>query len=70
MFLGLAKRFPPFTTLLKALVPKELTRLEQENFALAAANVEKRIALDDSRPDFMEAMIRQKGSRVSDDFML
>lgn len=70
MFLGLAKRFPPFTALLKALIPKELTRLEQENFALAAANVEKRIALDDSRPDFMEAMIRQKGSRVSGDFML
>ncbi|KAK7725233.1 hypothetical protein SLS63_008230 [Diaporthe eres] len=63
MFLGLAKRFPPFTALIKALIPKELTRLEQENFALAAANVEKRIALDDSRPDFMEAMIRQKGSR-------
>ncbi|KAI7774892.1 cytochrome P450 [Diaporthe eres] len=35
----------------------------QIDFALAAANVEKRIALDDSRPDFMEAMIRQKGSR-------
>lgn len=64
MFLGLAKRFPPFTALLKTFIPKELTRLEQENFALAAASVEKRIALDDSRPDFMEAMIRQKGSRV------
>ncbi|KXH50180.1 cytochrome P450 [Colletotrichum simmondsii] len=63
LYLGLAKRFPPFTNILKAFIPKELTRLEQENFALAAANVEKRIALADSRPDFMESMIRQKGDR-------
>ncbi|KAK1706783.1 hypothetical protein CaCOL14_013284 [Colletotrichum acutatum] len=63
LYLGLAKRFPLFTNLLKAFIPKELTRLEQENFALAAANVEKRIALADSRPDFMESMIRQKGDR-------
>lgn len=64
-FLGLAKRFPPFTPILKAMIPKELTRLEQDNFALAAASVEKRIAQGQSRPDFMEAMIRQKGDRVS-----
>ncbi|KAK1671248.1 cytochrome P450 [Colletotrichum godetiae] len=63
LYLGIAKHFPAFTTLLKAFIPKELTRLEQENFALAAANVEKRIALADSRPDFMESMIRQKGER-------
>lgn len=64
-FLGLAKRFPPFTPILKAMIPKELTRMEQDNFALAAASVEKRIAQGQSRPDFMEAMIRQKGDRVS-----
>lgn len=64
-FLGLAKRFSPFTPILKAMIPKELTRLEKDNFALAAASVEKRIAQGQSRPDFMEAMIRQKGDRVS-----
>ncbi|KAL0937245.1 trichothecene c-15 hydroxylase [Colletotrichum truncatum] len=63
MYLGLAKRFPPFTAVLKWMIPKELTRMENDNFALAASNVEKRIALGESRPDFMESMIRQKGDR-------
>lgn len=65
LFVGLAKRFPPFTTTLKAMIPKDLTRLEQDNFALAAASVGKRIAQGESRPDFMEAMIRRKEDRVS-----
>lgn len=65
MFLGLAERFRPLTPFLKVLIPKELTHGEQENFALATANVEKRIALGDSRPDFLESMIRQQGEKVS-----
>lgn len=70
MFLGLAKRFPPFATVLQAMIPKELTRLQEENFALATASVEKRIDLADSRPDFMEAMIRQQGEKVSNDCVI
>lgn len=65
ILVGHAKRFPPFSATLEALIPKELKRLTEENFALAAANVEKRIELGDSRPDFMESMIRQKGDKVS-----
>lgn len=61
---GQARRFPPFSVILEAMIPKELKRLTEENFALAAANVEKRIDLGESRPDFMESMIRQKGDRV------
>ncbi|KAF4478116.1 Trichothecene C-15 hydroxylase [Colletotrichum fructicola Nara gc5] len=65
MFRGLAMRFPPFSPLLKALIPEELSRGEEENFALAAANVEKRIAEGGSRPDFLESMLRQKGEKAS-----
>jgi len=64
-FLGQADRFPPFSAIFEAMIPKELKRLTEDNFALAAANVEKRIGLGKSRPDFMESMIRQKGDRVS-----
>lgn len=63
--LGQAKRFPPFSAIFEAMIPKELKRLTEENFALAAANVEKRIESGEFRPDFMESMIRQKGDRVS-----
>lgn len=64
LLIGQAKRFPLFAAIFEAMIPKELKRLTEENFALAAANVEKRIESGESRPDFMESLIRQKGERV------
>ncbi|CAI0642632.1 unnamed protein product [Colletotrichum noveboracense] len=49
MFRGLAMHFPPFSPLLKALIPEELSRGEEENFALAAAStIEKREMVSNS----------------------
>ncbi|KAH8744430.1 cytochrome P450 monooxygenase [Diaporthe sp. PMI_573] len=59
--LGQARRFPPFSAIFEAMIPNELKRLTEDNFTFAAENVEKRIELGVSRPDFMETMLRQKG---------
>ncbi|POS68949.1 cytochrome P450 [Diaporthe helianthi] len=64
-FIGQTKRFPaPLTPIFEKLIPKEVKRLTRDNFMYAAINVEKRIELGESRPDFMEAMLRQKGERA------
>jgi hypothetical protein len=68
--LGQARRFPPFSAIFEAMIPNELKRLTEDNFTFAAENVEKRIELGVSRPDFMETMLRQKGGdRVSQSYL-
>lgn len=55
---GAAQQFPILQVLLKALIPKEVTRKAREHFDLAAQRVDRRLDANISRPDFMSAILQ------------
>ena len=55
---GAAQQFPILQVLLKALIPKEVTRKAKEHFDLAARRVDRRLDANIARPDFMSAILQ------------
>lgn len=64
------RNFPYIDLLLKYLLPKSLTKLADTHSNLTNAKLAKRMALGNSRPDFMEVMLRGLADGVSLEFTL
>ncbi|KAJ0371552.1 hypothetical protein COL26b_009534 [Colletotrichum chrysophilum] len=64
-FLGTLGRFPrPIAKIALMLLPSEVIKAKISNAAQARRNVDKRLALEKSRPDFADAMTRKAGSFI------
>lgn len=57
-FIGAAQQFPVLKVILAALIPKEVTRKGKEHFDLGAKKVDRRLEANNSRPDFMSAILQ------------
>lgn len=59
-------KFPLASTLLKLMIPKDVSRDIEAHFKLTEAKVAKRLAIEGDRPDFMQSIIWARDKSVSD----
>lgn len=57
-FIGVVNQFPALKGLLNLLLPREVKRVGEEHFKLSAEKVDRRLDADNSRPDFMSAILQ------------
>ncbi|EFQ31351.1 cytochrome P450 [Colletotrichum graminicola M1.001] len=58
------RRFPWAAKILMKFVPAELIRKRAQHFAMTEQKVKKRLAAKTERPDFMDSMLRKRGSEA------
>ena len=63
VFINATKNFPPLDSILHSLVPKSLIKKQLENFRIIMDKVDRRIALDTGRPDFMSQILRHNDEK-------
>jgi cytochrome P450 len=59
-FVSEARKYPPFGPLLLLFIPKSVRNTLQHHKELATEKVERRMAIETDRPDFMTYILKQK----------